>query len=116
MARELGVDIPSEAVEASKAVVDQVDLDSITERELATRHDVKARVEEFSVLAGHQHAHKGMTSRDLTENVEQLQIRDGLVLVRDRMVTALARLAERATEYEGAPAVDRIRVFLGRQH
>src|SRR4029453_10298756 len=75
--------------------------DSITERELATRHDVKARLEEFSVLAGHEHAHKGMTSRDLTENVEQLQVRDGLLVVRDRMVAALARLAERATEYEG---------------
>jgi adenylosuccinate lyase len=99
--RELGVDIPAGAVEASRAVVERVDLDSITERELATRHDVKARLEEFSVLAGHEHAHKGMTSRDLTENVEQLQVRDGLLVVRDRMVAALARLAERATEYEG---------------
>ena len=39
-----------------------------------TRHDVKARIEEFNALAGHEHVHKGMTSRDLTENVEQLQI------------------------------------------
>ena len=43
--------------------------------------------------------HKGMTSRDLTENVEQLQIRSSLQLVRDRMVTALARLAELAAEH-----------------
>jgi adenylosuccinate lyase len=99
--RELGVDIPAGAVEASRAVVDRVDLDSIADREVATRHDVKARLEEFSALAGHEHAHKGMTSRDLTENVEQLQVRDGLLVVRDRMVAALARLAERATEYEG---------------
>jgi hypothetical protein len=40
-----------------------------------TRHDVKARIEEFNALAGHEHVHKGMTSRDLTENVEQLQVR-----------------------------------------
>ncbi len=96
---ELGVDVPDGVVEAYEAVVDQVDLSSIAERELVTRHDVKARIEEFSVLAGHEHIHKGMTSRDLTENVEQLQIRRGLELVRARMVATLARLTERAVEY-----------------
>ena len=40
-----------------------------------------------------------MTSRDLTENVEQLQVRAALALVRDRMVAALARLADRAAEH-----------------
>ena len=69
------------------------------ERERVTRHDVKARIEEFSALAGHEHIHKGMTSRDLTENVEQLQIRASLELIRDRMVAALARLAGSAVEY-----------------
>ena len=86
-------------IEAYEAVIDQVDLDSIDARERVTRHDVKARIEEFSALAGHEHIHKGMTSRDLTENVEQLQVRSALVLVRDRMVAALARLAERAAEH-----------------
>ena len=65
-------------------MIDQVDLDSIAARERVTRHDVKARIEEFSALAGHEHIHKGMTSRDLTENVEQLQVRQALELVRDR--------------------------------
>ena len=50
------------------------------------RHDVKARIEEFNDLAGYQDVHKGMTSRDLTENVEQLQVRRSLELVRDRCV------------------------------
>src|SRR5207244_543000 len=86
-----------------------VDLASIAEREKVTRHDVKARIEEFSALAGYEHVHKGMTSRDLTENVEQLQIRDSLLLVRDRMVAALARLAARALEYDEA-------VMVGRSH
>ena len=97
--RELGVAIPAEAIDDYRAVVDTVDLDSIEARERRNRHDVKARIEEFSALAGHEHAHMGMTSRDLTENVEQLQIRLALELVRDRMVAALARLAERAGEY-----------------
>ena len=75
--RDLGVAVPDGVVEAYEAVVDQVDLDSIEARERVTRHDVKARIEEFCALAGHEHIHKGMTSRDLTENVEQLQIRAG---------------------------------------
>ena len=96
--RSLGVDIPETAIADYRAVVDKVDLASIEARERVTRHDVKARIEEFAALAGHEHAHKGMTSRDLTENVEQLQVRSALELVRDRMVTALVRLAERAAE------------------
>jgi adenylosuccinate lyase len=97
--RDLGVDIPAEAIADYRAVIDAVDLEAIEARERVTRHDVKARLEEFSALAGHEVAHMGMTSRDLTENVEQLQIRRALELVRDRMVTALVRLAERAAEH-----------------
>jgi len=107
--RELGIDVPAEAIEAYAAVVDQVDLASIEARERVTRHDVKARIEEFSELAGHEHIHKGMTSRDLTENVEQLQVRSALMLIRARMVTALARLAELAAEHADL-------VITGRSH
>ena len=99
--RELGVEIPDGVITDHRAVVDQVDLDSIRERERVTRHDVKARIEEFCALAGHEHVHKGMTSRDLTENVEQLQVRRSLDLVLDRTVAALARLARLAVEHEG---------------
>ncbi|MEJ2888675.1 adenylosuccinate lyase [Actinomycetospora aeridis] len=97
--RELGVDVPDGVLEDYRAVVDRVDLASIAARERVTRHDVKARIEEFDELAGHQHAHKGMTSRDLTENVEQLQVRDSLRLVADKTVAVLARLARRAGEH-----------------
>ena len=107
--RDLGVDIPEGVIEAYESVLDRVDLESIAARERVTRHDVKARIEEFAALAGHEHIHKGMTSRDLTENVEQLQVRSSLQLIRDRMVAALARLAARATEYDGL-------VMVGRSH
>ncbi|HEY1177022.1 MAG TPA: adenylosuccinate lyase [Phytomonospora sp.] len=104
---DLGVDVPDGVVGAYEAVLDDVDLDAIAARERVTRHDVKARIEEFSALAGHEHIHKGMTSRDLTENVEQLQIRDSLGLVRDRIVATLARLAARAVEYTDLAMVGR---------
>ena len=73
--------MPDGVVADYERVLEQVDLASIAERERVTRHDVKARIEEFNALAGHEHVHKGMTSRDLTENVEQLQIRRSLELV-----------------------------------
>jgi adenylosuccinate lyase len=110
---ELGVDVPAEAIAAYRAVVDRgtdaVDLASIAARERVTRHDVKARIEEFNALAGHEHVHKGMTSRDLTENVEQLQLRSSLQLVRTKTLAVLARLARRAAEYESL-------VIAGRSH
>ena len=96
--RDLGVAVPDDAIDAYRRVIDQVDLDSIDARERVTRHDVKARIDEFCALAGHSQIHKGMTSRDLTENVEQLQLRRSLVVIRGRMLAALARLAERAAE------------------
>ncbi|WP_019856267.1 adenylosuccinate lyase [Actinopolyspora mortivallis] len=96
---ELGVDVPERALRDYEEVLERVDLDSIAERERVTRHDVKARIEEFNDLAGHEHVHKGMTSRDLTENVEQLQIRRSLEHVRDRTVAVLARLGQLASEH-----------------
>ena len=68
------------AIDDYEHVVEKVDLDAISARERVTRHDVKARLEEFSALAGHEVAHRGMTSRDLTENTEQLQILRSLEL------------------------------------
>ena len=97
--RELGVEIPPAVVADYEAKIDVIDLESIAARERVTRHDVKARIDEFCALAGHEYIHQGMTSRDLTENVEQLQIRRSLELVRDRIVAALARLAERSAEW-----------------
>ncbi len=96
---DLGIEVPAGAVTDYERVVDQVDLASIAERERVTRHDVKARIEEFNALAGHEQVHKGMTSRDLTENVEQLQIKQSLEHVRDRTVALLARLAQLAAEH-----------------
>lgn len=96
--KDLGVETPDGVIEAYEAVVDQVDLASIAAREKITRHDVKARIEEFAALAGSEHIHKGMTSRDLTENVEQLQVRASLEILRDRGVAALARVGRLAAE------------------
>ena len=98
--RDLGLDIPEEALSAYERVKHEIHLDSISARERVTRHDVKARIEEFCELAGCQHIHKGMTSRDLTENVEQLQIWRSMQLVRDKSVAALVRMSGKAHEWK----------------
>jgi len=96
---DFGGDDPAVVIKAYEGVVEHVDLPSIAEREKITRHDVKARIEEFNALAGFQHVHKGMTSRDLTENVEQLQILSALKIIRDRVIATLVSLAQLATDY-----------------
>ncbi len=97
--KELGLDISDAHIADYEKVKSSVDLDSIRKREEKTMHDVKARIEEFNHLAGHEDIHKGMTSRDLTENIEQLQIKLSLQLIQNKIVATLARLANLATQY-----------------
>ena len=104
---ELGHKIPDSVVADYEKVITKIDLASIDARERVTRHDVKARIEEFNALAGHETIHAGMTSRDLTENVEAMQVRAGLLLVRDRIVATLAMLGIKASEYSEQPIAGR---------
>jgi adenylosuccinate lyase len=104
---KLGHAITDSVIADYEKVVTQVDLASIDAREKITRHDVKARIEEFNALAGHEAIHAGMTSRDLTENIEALQIRDGLVIVRDKVVALLAALAAKSALYINQPIAGR---------
>lgn len=107
--KDLGLDIPQEAIDAYERVKGQVNIDSINARERITRHDVKARIEEFCDLAGYQHIHKGMTSRDLTENVEQLQIRRSMDIIMNKAVAACVRMAKHARQWRDV-------VFAARTH
>ena len=97
--RELGLPVAEGAIEAYESAKGAIDLASIDERERVSRHDVKARIEEFNDLAGFEEIHKGMTSRDLTENVEQMQVYKALQVVRDKGVATLAGMARRAVEW-----------------
>jgi len=105
--RDLGIPVPDGVIESYERVKDQVNLASIMERERVTRHDVKARIEEFCDLAGHEHIHKGMTSRDLTENVEQLQVFRSLQEVQKKTAAALAAFARRAKQLRDIPMTAR---------
>lgn len=96
---DLGVEVPDGVIDAYRQAINTVDLDSIRRREEITRHDVKARIDEFCALAGHEHIHKGLTSRDATENVEQMLIRRSMDVIATKAVAALMRIAALATEH-----------------
>ena len=98
--KKAGLPITDSDIKAYEKVINNVDLDSIEKREKASRHDVKARIEEFNALAGVEKIHIGMTSRDLTENIELIQIRDGLNLIRKRTLETLFLLEKNITKYE----------------
>jgi len=104
---KLGFDIPASATAEYEKVKEKIDLASIDKREKELRHDVKARIEEFNALAGHQYIHIAMTSRDLTENIEAFQIISALKLVQLKSIALLARLGEKSAEYKALPIVGR---------
>jgi adenylosuccinate lyase len=107
--KDLGLDIPAEAIAAYEANIDTIDLEAIDQRERVTRHDVKARIEAFNELAGQEHIHKGMTSRDLTENVEQLQLYRSLQILFYKSLAVLKKFSDKSVEYRDI-------VLTGRSH
>ena len=104
---DLGLDVDRSVLDDYRAVIDKVDLQSIRDREAVTRHDVKSRLDEFCALAGHEDLHKGLTSRDVTENVEQLLTWQALALVEERCIGLLARIAELAAQHADTVMVAR---------
>ncbi len=98
--KKAGLPITDSDIASYEKVIDKVDLASIQKREMAVRHDVKGRIEEFNHLAGVEKIHIGMTSRDLTENIELIQIRDGLNLVRKRTLETLFLLEQKISKYD----------------
>jgi adenylosuccinate lyase len=104
---KLGHTIADSVIVDYEKVINKVDLASIDAREKDSRHDVKARIEEFNALAGHEAIHAGMTSRDLTENIEALQIKNGLEIIHGKVVALLAQLGEKAAQYSDQPIAGR---------
>jgi adenylosuccinate lyase len=101
------LNIPAEAIAKYESVLEKIDLISIDGREKKSRHDVKARIDEFNALAGHEYIHLGMTSRDLTENIEAAQILTALKLIQARTASLLFQIAKKAELYKALPIVGR---------
>ena len=105
--QKAGLPITDGDIKAYEKVIETVDLDSIDKQEMKTRHDVKARIEEFNALAGVEKIHIGLTSRDLTENIELIQIKAALELIEYRTLQTLFLLNEKIAKYEKTYMVGR---------
>jgi adenylosuccinate lyase len=105
--QKAGLPITDSDIKAYEQVIEKVDLASIDKREMKTRHDVKARIEEFNALAGVEKIHIGLTSRDLTENIELIQIKAALELIEHRTLQTLFLLNEKISKYEKTYMVGR---------
>ena len=99
--RRIGMEIPAEDIEKYVAAKSRIDLELIKEIEKRTRHDVKARIEAFVRAAGAgEYIHLGMTSRDLTDNVEQMQLKQAARIIFGKYLSVLRHLVDKSKEYK----------------
>jgi len=107
-----GVPIPEEHIERyQQAVADIADheyeLEHIRLIEQKTGHDLYARLLYFNQMAGHEDAHLGLTSSDVTENVQQGQIYTSAQLLIEHAHQVIARLASLGRAEATRPMVAR---------
>ena len=107
--RELGLEIPAEAVEQMRANLEMTedDLERVKTYEKRTRHDVMAHLEAFAdrAPAAKPILHLGATSAFVGDNAELLITRDALDLVIKRLLAVVAALAEFAERWADEPTL-----------
>ena len=105
--RSLGVAIPDEALSQMRAHLDDVDFEAVAKYEKEFRHDVMAHVYAFGDVApaARPWIHLGATSAYVTDNADLILMREGLSILREKVVGALAALAGFARRWRATPAV-----------
>ena len=105
--KELGADIPDEAVSQMRAHLDDIDFDVVAAYERRFRHDVMAHVHAFgdAAPAAKPFIHLGATSAYVTDNADLILMRRGLELLRGRMLAVLQSLAAFATQWKDEPTL-----------
>ncbi len=105
--RELGLDIPDEALDQMRGALERLDLDKAAEYERRFRHDVMAHVHLFGddAPAARGIIHLGATSAFIGDNTDLILHREALSLIRDRLVRSVAALADFAHEHRELPTL-----------
>lgn len=105
--KKLGVAIPDEALSAMRAHLDDIDYEAVARYEKEFRHDVMAHVYAFGdvVPAARAYIHLGATSAYVTDNADLILMREGLGLLREKVIRVLAALARFAKEWRGEPTL-----------
>jgi adenylosuccinate lyase len=105
--RELGLDIPEQAIAQMRGHLDDVDLDAAARYERRFRHDVMAHIHAFGdqAPAARPYLHLGATSAFVTDNADLIVMRDGFRLLLGRLIAVLTALERFATRQAGLPCL-----------
>jgi adenylosuccinate lyase len=105
--RELGLDIPEQAIAQMRAHLDDADLATAARYERRFRHDVMAHIHAFGdqAPAARPYLHLGATSAFVTDNADLVIMRDGLRLLLGRLVAVLGALEKFASRYANLPCL-----------
>lgn len=105
--RELGLPITQAQIDELKAAVDDIDFDKAAQYERELRHDVMAHVHAYRDRCPNAGGiiHLGATSCYVTDNTELILIREGLGLLRNRLVSVIDTLATFAAKYRDLPCL-----------
>jgi adenylosuccinate lyase len=104
---ELGVSIPDDAITELRAGREEVDLERIAEIEANLRHDVMAHIHHYGEVApgARPYIHLGATSAYVADNAGLIQLRDALVITRERLLAVISSLAEFAERWRSLPTL-----------
>lgn len=107
--RELGLDIPAEAIEQMKAnlTLDERQMKIAAEEEKKRRHDVMAHVHTFGQVApaAAPYIHLGATSCFVTDNADLIFLRSAMDLLLPKLAVVISRLASFAEKYKDLPTL-----------
>lgn len=105
--KELGLDITDEQIEEMKKNIFNIDYDLVAKKEKEFRHDVMAHVHTFGtqVPIAMPIIHLGATSAYVGDNTDLIQIKDGLALVKAKLVNIMNNLSKFALENKNIPTL-----------
>ncbi len=105
--RELGADIPANAIAQMQEHLDDIDFDAVAAYERRFRHDVVAHVHAFGDVApaAKPFIHLGATSAYVTDNADLILMRRGLELLHGRTLNVLRALAAFAEQWKREPTL-----------
>ena len=104
---ELGLPVSQEQVDELEAHLTDIDYDMAAEKERELRHDVMAHIHTYGALCPEAMPiiHLGATSCYVGDNTDIIIMREGLVLLRDKLVRVLNALAQFSDKYKSLPTL-----------
>ena len=109
---ELGLPVTQEQIDEMEAHITDIDYDLAAQKEKELRHDVMAHIHTFGTVCPKAMPiiHLGATSCYVGDNTDVIIMREGLCLVRDKLVRVLHNLAVFADKYKALPTLSLIHI------